>query len=299
MTTTLIPAVLLIAAATSMAAQSPAATPPAATPAFAVASIKPSAPTTPGSPVFLAAGARPGGQWLSQNATMQMILRAAYPAFSLQGQIAGGPEWFNTARFDINAKAEGDPPRDVMTEMLKQLLADRFKFKAHTESRDVDVYALVLARADGRLGPGLRTAALDCQAIAAERKKAVAAGTPPAPVAPPAPPKPGERPQCGMMMGSMNGVQTLATSGTAISSVATAIQSTVGRPVLDRTGLTGSFDIDLVYAGSPQLATTADQSNAPASVFTAVQEQLGLKLESRKEKMDVLVIDQVELPTPN
>jgi uncharacterized protein (TIGR03435 family) len=296
MTATLIPAVLLIAAAASLAAQSPAATPPVATPAFAVASIKPSPPTTPGSPVFLSAGSRPGGQWLSQNATMQMILRAAYPAFSKPGQIAGGPEWFNTERFDINAKAEGDPPRDVMVEMLKQLLADRFKLRAHTEPRDVDVYALVLARADGRLGPGLRKAALDCQAIAEARKKAAAAGEPPAQVTPP---KLGEPPQCGMMMYNMNGVQNLATSGTAIGSVASAIQPTVGRPVIDRTGLTGFFDINLVYAASRQPETAADEPDAPAAVFTALQEQLGLKLESRKEKMDVLVIDRVEMPTAN
>jgi len=95
-----------------------------------------------------------------------------------------------------------------------------------------------------------------------------------------------------------NGVMRLSMGGSAIASVGTGIQGTVGRPVLDRTGLTGRWDIDLEFAGTGPL-TTADTPDAPASVFTAVQEQLGLKLEARKEKMDVLVIDQVQMPTPN
>ncbi len=112
MTATLIPA-LLIAAAAGVAAQSPAPTTPVA-PAFEVASVRPSAPST-GGPMFMDYGPRAGGRWLSQNAPFIVILRAAYPAFSLPGQIAGGPEWVHTVRFDINARAAGDPPRDVIT----------------------------------------------------------------------------------------------------------------------------------------------------------------------------------------
>ena len=288
MTAILSSAALLVAVAT-VAAQSPA-TPPT----FAVASIKPSAPPT-GVAMFMDYGPRPGGQWVSQNATLMLIIPSAYPDFSLPGQIVGGPEWINIERFDINAKAEGDPPRDVMNAMLRRLLAERFGLRVHTEQREVDVYALVLARADGRLGPGLRkAAAVDCQAIGEERKKAAAAGAPAQ-----GPPKPGERMQCGLRSSAMNGVFRLTAGNVAVTAIGTVLQFTVARPVVDRTGLTGPFDVDLEYAGSSQLATAADQANAPSSVFTAVQEQLGLKLESRKEKMDVLVIDQVERPTPN
>ena len=101
-----------------------------------------------------------------------------------------------------------------------------------------------------------------------------------------------------MMTMMTNGVQRLATGGTPVTAVATAVQQTVGRPVIDHTGLTGRWDIDLEFSGTGPL-TTADTPDAPTSVFTAVQEQLGLKLEPRKERMDVLVIDHVQMPTPD
>src|SRR5687768_7408218 len=286
---------VLLAATTAIAAQSPSQTPQSAPPAFAVASIKQSPPPT-GGPMFFSSGPRPGGQWVSQNATFITLMRAAYPDFRLPGQIVGGPGWTTADRFDINARAEGNPAPDVMNAMLRQLLADRFGLKVHTEPREVDVYVLVLARADGRLGPGLRKPAVDCEAREEARKKAGPAAAPPP--LPPSPPKPGERPECGMMTMMTNGVQRLATGGTPVSAVGTAVQLTLERPVIDRTGLTGRWDIDLQFAGTGPL-TTADTPDAPASVFTAVQEQLGLKLEPRKEKMDVLVIDQVQMPTPN
>jgi uncharacterized protein (TIGR03435 family) len=266
----------------------------ATTSAFEVASVRQSPPSTGGS-MFVTYGPRAGGQWLSQNALFLTILRSAYPAFALPGQIAGGPEWVNTARFDINAKAPGDPPRDAMAEMLRNLLADRFKLTVHVEPREIDVYALTLARSDGKLGAGLRKPAKDCEAVEAARKNAAAAGPP----VQPAPPKPGERPECGALSSAMNGVARLATGGTLLSIIPTVIQSTVGRPVIDRTGLTGRWDIELEYSITATPSTAADQANAPASIFTAVQEQLGLKLEPGKQRMDVLVIDRVEMPTPN
>src|SRR5688572_12751080 len=290
------PLLFVVLALASLAAQTSTDVKPGARPSFVVASVKPSSPVT-GGPMFMTLGQRAGGRWMSQNASFIGIIRAAYPGFSLPGQIIGGPAWVTTERFDIDARAAGEPTREVMADMLKELLADRFKLKVHSEIREVDVYALVLARPDGRLGPGLRTPAVDCEAIEAERRKAIAAGAPPS-QPPPGPPKPGERPQCGALSSSMNGVQRVATGGTVIGAVILPIQTVVGRPVLDRTGLTGRFDIELQFAGTGPL-TNADTPDAPASVFTAVQEQLGLKLEPRKEKMDVLVIDQIEMPTPN
>ena len=267
----------------------------AISPAFDVASVKQSAPPT-GGPMFVTYGPRAGGQWLSQNAPFLMILRSAYPDFSLPGQIAGGPEWVNTARFDIDARTSLSLQPDAMVEMLKNLLKDRFKLRVHVEPREIDVYALVLARSDSRLGPGLRKPVRDCEAVESARKKAAAAGAPPAQAAPP---KPGERPECGVLSSAMNGVARLATGGTPLSVIPSVIQSTVGRPVIDRTGLTGRWDVDLEYSITTTPSTAADQANAPTSVFTALQEQLGLRLESQKEKLEVLVIDQIELPTPN
>ena len=291
------PVLFVVLALASLAAQSPADAKPDALPSFDVASVKPSPPAT-GGPMFMTLGQRAGGRWMSQNVPFIGIIRAAYPGFSLPGQIIGGPAWVNTERFDIDARAAGEPTREAMADMLKQLLADRFKLKVHSEMREVDVYALVMARRDGRLGPGLQRPSIDCEAIEAERKKAIAAGTPPAQAVPAAPPKPGERPQCGVLSSSMNGVQRVAAGGAPVSVIAAPIQFVLGRPVLDRTGLTGRFDIELQFAGTGPL-TAADTPDAPASVFTAVQEQLGLRLEPRKEKMDVLVVDSAEPPTGN
>lgn len=245
--------------------------------------------------MFVDHGPRPGGQWFAQNTTLLSILRSAYPAFSLPGQIVGGPDGVHTQRFDINARAEGDPSPDLITAMLKQLLADRFSLKVRTEEREVDVYALVLDRADGRLGPAMKQSAADCRAIEEARKKAAESGAPPTPAAP----KPGARPECGMLSMNMNCVQRLATGGMPVGAIVTPIQPIVGRPVIDRTGLAGRWDIELQFACAAGLQVAQDQPNAPASVFTAVQEQLGLKLEPRKEKMEVLVIDSVERPTAN
>ena len=278
----------------NIGAQAPIPPKADAQPAFAVVSVTPSAPSPDGR-MFVDSGARPGGQWFAQNTEFISILRSAYTAFALPGQIVGGPDWVRTARFDINARAEGNPAADVMTEMLKRLLADRFSLKVHTEPREVDVYALVLARPDGRLGPGIKPSTKDCQAVEDARKKAASSGVPPTPSAP----RPGARPECGMVSMSMNCVQRLATDGQPVSLIATVIQSTAGRPVVDRTGLSGRWDIELNFACAAGLQTASDRPDAPVSVFTAVQEQLGLRLEARKEKMDVLVIDSVEMPRPN
>jgi uncharacterized protein (TIGR03435 family) len=286
---------LLVITAAHIAAQSQSGVNTGTPRRFAVVSVKPSAPST-GGPTRMTAGPRGGGQWLAANVPLAFILMGVYPDFSLPGQIVGGPEWIRTQAFDVNAKADGNPPFDVITAMVKELLADRFKLKVHTEARDVDVYALVLARPDGRLGPNIKKAAVDCVARAEELKRARAAGAAPSP---PSPPQPGQRPECGMMSAASNGVQRVLIGGNPIGAVGMAIQSTVGRQVIDRTGVTGAYDIDLEFSGAGQLATNTDQPSAFPSVFTALQEQLGLKLESRKERMEVLVIDSVEMPTPN
>ncbi len=177
--------------------------------------------------------------------------------------------------------------------MMRALLADRFKLAVHTESRELPIYALTLARRDGKTGSQLRPAAVDCVAMFAARGR----GGPP-----PAPPQPGERPPCGMRLGPGN----LSGGGVTMAQLSTTLSQFVQRVVVDRTGLTGNFDIDLTWTPDqlpqgrgeppPGVQLPPIDPNGP-SIFTAVQEQLGLKLDSQRGPVDVLVIDRVEQPT--
>jgi uncharacterized protein (TIGR03435 family) len=168
--------------------------------------------------------------------------------------------------------------------MLQALLAERFKLAVHTEMRWVDVYALRLARADGRLGPNLHPAATDCRALVAAETN----------------PTPGKSP-CG----------TIGTNappwhlrGVPITQLL-IFRIELGRPIVDKTGLTGPFDFDLNWTPRWALDPSFDRSRRPdidlagPDIFTAVQEQLGLKFASEKEDQPVLVIDHVEPPTPD
>jgi uncharacterized protein (TIGR03435 family) len=273
----------------SLAAQSP--------PAFEVASIKVGPPptATPGGGVTLMVGAgpRPGGRWVAQNATLAILLQAAYGGFSLPGQIVGAPAWAGATRFDINAIAAGDPPRTQMSEMVRRLLAERFKLKVRAETREVDVYALVLARRDGTLGPGLRPSAIDCEALEAARARGEALSA--SPSSPDAPPP------CSMSSRFVPpSAQRHIATAMPISAVVETAQYVTGRPVIDRTGLTGRFDIDYEYARRlPGASDVIDTPGGAASIFTALQERLGLRLESGKGRMDVLIIEHVEMPTPD
>jgi uncharacterized protein (TIGR03435 family) len=172
--------------------------------------------------------------------------------------------------------------------MIRALLAERFKLTVHNETKDLPIYALVMARSDGRLGPELHRSETDCAALmAAGRGRG----------APPAPPQPGAPMPCGVRIGPGN----LAAGGAALSQVASSLSMFVGRVVLDRTGLTGAFDINLTWTpdqmpqrppGAPDLPI---DPNGP-SIFTAVQEQLGLKLDSARGPVEMLVIDRAEHP---
>jgi uncharacterized protein (TIGR03435 family) len=286
---------------------------PASPPAFEVASIK---PNKSGSG-RVAIGFQPGGRFTATGITVRNLIAMAYgtpqplPAF----QIMGGPDWVDSARFDIIAKAEGDPqpgPNGPLPLMMRTLLADRFKLVLHTETRDLPIYALGKAREDGRLGPQLRPAAVDC---AAARGRG---GAPP-PAGPPggggagraAGPDPqgsasSTVPVCRVMVGPAN----IAAGGVSVTQLATLLAGRVNRIVVDRTGLAGSFDIELAWTpdqmpqgrpggfapppGAPPLPPI--DPDGP-SLFTAVQEQLGLKLESTRGPVEVFVIDSIEPPT--
>jgi uncharacterized protein (TIGR03435 family) len=183
--------------------------------------------------------------------------------------------------------------------MMRALLADRFKLAVHGERREQPVYDLVLARSDGRLGPGLKRAEedVDCVArAAAERaagEAAAAAGQQPPPR--PLPDLNGPARPCSI---SLKGPQLVA--NTTIANLAAFLRGSVGRPVVDKTGLNGLYHVTMEYDRMAAIrGPAADTPGAPPSAFTAVQEQLGLKLEPSREVRDTLVIDRLERPTEN
>ncbi len=195
--------------------------------------------------------------------------------------------------------------------MLRALLADRFRLTTHKETRELPIFALTFARNDRTLGPQLRRSATDCAALAAARGRrgsggqGAAGGPDGRGVAPavPMPLAPGERPSCGMRIGP----GTIVAGGNQLSQFASVLSTWVNRIVVDRTGLTGGYDIDLQWTPDqmpfgfggdrPAGAVPAPSDPNRPSIFTALQEQLGLKLDSQKGPVEVLVIDHVEPPT--
>jgi len=236
-------------------------------------------------------GVQQGGRWFASYVPLIQIIRSAYPEYVLPGQIIGGPEWVNVERFEVDARTGADVPRDQIRLMLRRLLSERFKLSLRTESRPFDVYALVTARGDGRLGPGLRPQVVDCAAVRAAGRSGGGFEAPPTP----------DQARCFQRSeNGPNGTIRFRAPGFPIDGgLTTLIRGSVDRPIVDRTGLTGLFDIELEFMpSSARERATVDLDAAP-SLFAALQEQLGLKLEPRRESLNVLVIDHVEMPAPN
>ena len=221
-------------------------------------------------------------------------------------QIVGIPGWADTERYSIRATAPESTPLTANTTMLLNLLKDRFQLVTHPEVRELPIFNLVVARADGRLGPDLKPTPAECQAIIAERnaaaKAAAGRGGPP-----PLPPlgDPNGPPPCGFQR---MGPGVTAGSGRTIADLIPVLADLVGRPVIDKTGLAGMYDFTLKFApesaGAPGLLRflppganppPADP-NAP-SLAAALQEQLGLRLEGARGPVDVVVVDRFERPT--
>jgi uncharacterized protein (TIGR03435 family) len=283
--------VLVIERAEPLAAAAPAAkaTPQAASaqPAFEVVSIRRNTSTTtaPTSRVE-------GGRYVSSNLALQFLIADAYrmPA----RLIVGGPDWIrsppgplraNEIRFDIVANVPPETPAARIPLMLRTLLAERFKLAAHAETQKQEAYALVHAREDKRRGPQLTPSTQQCQTE-------IAAGPLRAPVT-----RVTEdgKPVCGMMLSPM----AIRGGGLTMTFLANALATYTGRLVVDRTGLEGPFDFELTYAPAGRGATPPSPSDDRPSIFTAVQDQLGLKLEPSLADVQVLVIDQVSMPTDN
>jgi uncharacterized protein (TIGR03435 family) len=170
--------------------------------------------------------------------------------------------------------------------MVRALLADRFKLKTHLETRDGPIYALVVARPDAKLGPRMSPATFDCTSWLAARNRGER-------VAPP-PPSNGDGLACGFQssLGSIRGRGQIADLAFVLSFL-----DVLGRPIVDRSGLTGDYEIELRWTPDADRARRVD-ADLP-SLFTAVREQLGLKLEPTTGPVEVLVIDSVERPTPD
>jgi uncharacterized protein (TIGR03435 family) len=232
-------------------------------PAFDVASIKQNK-SLAGSGTI---GPRPGGRIFARNVSLRVLVMFAY---DLRGyQVDGGPDWIATDTFDVDAMAEGNPPLDKMREMLRTLLEDRFRLGVHRETRQVDGFVLVRTRPD-RLGSNLRISPLDCAVSFSSE------------------------PKCREGHFNHNGdVNDWKANGVKMANVAQGVSSDIGKPVADNTQLTDTFDLELRW--SPAMA---DSTTVP-SIYTALQEQLGLKLESQRLPVEVLVIDRAEHPTPD
>lgn len=283
-------ALLLSAAAAAALAQTPAGL------AFEVVSIKRNTTNALGSN---GSSERPDGGFTLVNVPIGTLIARAYPP-AVPADMIGLPAWAMNERYDVSATSplQRATPEERAA-MMRAMLADRVKLVAHVEKRQQEVYDLVLVRSDGRLGPGITPSGMDCEAkLAAEREAAqaaAAAGAPPPPrVIPdfnaPVPP-------CTVRMTGprMEGDMTM-------ERLAVFLRAAAGRWVVDKTGLTGSYRVTLNFDRMASLRgpdAAPAPPGAPPSVFTAVQEQLGMKLESSRAEREILVIDRLERPSEN
>jgi uncharacterized protein (TIGR03435 family) len=274
-------------------AQTPAQTPDPRVPlSYEAASIRSNTSGEQGSSIRRF----PGGRLTATNMPLRALITFAYQLQPFQ--LVGDPGWIRTQTFDIVAKMEGDPPPvppgqgpDPHMVAMRTLLAERFKLVVHRETREMDIYALVVARSDGTLGPKLQRTKTDCEALANSRR-----GGPP-------PPAPG--PDAPFVCGIRGTFGKLAANAMPMSIFANNLSSRMQRVVLDRTGLPGAWDFELTFAPEPPAGPLPPgvelppiDPNAP-SLVTAIQEQLGLRLQSTKGAVDVLVVDRIEQLIPD
>ena len=235
--------------------------------AFEVVSVKPNTTGNSGwSITYTADSLR------ATNATLSALIQSAYGVL-LEDRLVGGPSWVRTRRFDVNAKAGQALPREQLRLMTQRLLEDRFGVALTREQREQEVFALRLARADRRPGPDLRRASDDC-----ERD-----------VSPSATPQ-----------SSTGSAPTSWGWCTTMTNVANGLSRSLRLAVVDRTELPGRWDFVLAFTAlNTSPAVEPGQLNLP-TVFVAVQEQLGLKLErNARGSVEYLIIAAAHAPTEN
>jgi len=243
-------------------------------PRFEVASVKPNQSGEVAMRVDTS-----GGRFTATNAPLMLLIRLAYaiPEF----RISNAPDWVRTERFDVSATIGGPANRERQNAMLRTLLRERFGFVGRMEVQERPIYMLVRSRPDAPLPPTLKRSPTDCAALTA----AARSGTPL---------PPSSRILCGVQR-RPGGVSV---GGMTMGQIAAELLTPeAGRLVLDHTGLEGAFDLDLdfVPAAANGIAASADA----VSLTTALQEQVGLRLEPQRGPVEMLVIDSVEKPTPN
>jgi len=223
------------------------------------------------------------GRFTVTNLSLRWIIRYAYRLRDYQ--VVQAPSWTDT-RYGINATFADPADYADIRVMLQQLLTERFALRAHRETRSARLYVLTKARADDTLGPQISRSAIDCQKVAAER---AAQGT--------QPPKTSGAPTCTMFANAWS----IRGFTRPISQLVPLLDEVIGAPVVDHTGLTGSFTFELRWGkeGDVPVDPSRQTVESLAALSTAIEEQLGLKLEASTGPLEVLVIDHVERPTPD
>ena len=254
----------------------------AQTPQFDVASIKKN-------PL---GGARvsvetPPGRFQATNTPLRFLIRWSYRI--AEPRIVGGPGWIGVDRFDVSATASVEGWSGERTrQMVRTLLADRFGLAAHMETREMPIFVLTVAKPDP-FGQHLRPAAFDCSAP--DTPSRMVAG----------------KVQCGLLVSQNGGSASLRGGGMTMADFARTLGEYVDRPLVDRTGLNGRYDLELQFTAdrsalvgaTPPGGLTAGADSDLVPLPTALREQLGLRLDSERGPVEVLVIDRVSPPTEN
>jgi uncharacterized protein (TIGR03435 family) len=258
-----------------------------APPSFVVATIKPAPPDARGQGI----GSPSPGTFRVNNWTLKQILGFAFGNGGLVGiQVDGGPNWIDKDRYVVEGQAQSPGKMDDYRAMLKTLVIERFSLKSHTASKEVNVFNLVLARSDGKLGPKVTVWDGTCPG-----------NRPPAPASP-------ASPRCGAFF-TPTGMNMNGDSMAVLANMLSTPIANLGRPVVDKTGLTGEYTYEFEYQFTPpgpggpggppvEIGVPPDQPLPPA-LGTALQEQLGLKLQAAKGMIDVLVVEAAEKPSQN
>jgi uncharacterized protein (TIGR03435 family) len=261
-----------------------------ATPRFEVASVKQnmsdsSASSSKGSP----------GSYTAINMPLRRLIAIAFgipPAVDRERIIR--PSWIDGVRFDVNARTPAGTRSDQIPDMLRALLADRFLLVTHTETREGTVLALVPARTEGALGPQLTVSSLDCSKPDAPLSGSAGVNTQSAAAKV-------EKPTCGLISTVDDNGGALRGGGRTMGDLAANLTGRMNQPVRDRTGLTGSYDFVLRWTPEnfSNAATNAGPSRDGTPIVTALQEQLGLKLEAQRAPVEFLIVDKIERPSPD
>jgi uncharacterized protein (TIGR03435 family) len=243
---------------------------------FEAASIKPSAPMGMGM-VNIGMQMMLGGRISMTGVTPKILIQQAYGVRDFQ--IVGGPAWLGSERYDITAKPEGSASPEQVKVMIQGLLADRFKLQFHRETKELQTYALVVAKG----GPKFP---------ASKQDEGPGEGS--------------DKPKGPRIM--MKGRGQFSIEGAPVTALATQLSQVLGRSVIDKTELTGNYDFKLEWTpdeslqgfGKPAEADHSTPADATGvSIFTALQDQLGLKLESTKGQVEILVVERMEKASEN